>query len=287
MNNKYAYPFWRWTEVRRAVSVKPFTLVLHGSGARVRVEADEPAQLCASARLATMTKVGSAGERTWVAQVQHGEAVAILGRLTATLAPASESDGYRGAPTLRSFVLRSHEGGRLRVVTAGAGAEQDRGIVGRRRIQGIISGIAASTCLAVVSLYAYEVHHSVTAVGEVAAFVPCRTKTPRSDYRCFEAVVLPSPGAADSSAQRCTGRGISTSPDPSDQLAIRDRLILTSVPGDGSRCSLGPKLDATPAELALLLTSAPGLVFMCILELARPREKPWYDCEPLESKEPG
>jgi len=108
-----------WDERARTVEAGPFTLVLNGSHARIRVVSDAEVHLCANATITRTELVGSKMEQHWNATLRHGERVVVTG----VLSPDSSSGdgGYRDPS--RALILCAPEGGRLRVEAEGAAQE--------------------------------------------------------------------------------------------------------------------------------------------------------------------
>jgi hypothetical protein len=169
---------WQWTEHARTVFARPFTLVLHGGGGRVRVDCDERVLLHARADVVTVMAGSEAGERMWEARAPQGGRVAITGTLVHDgRAAAGESDGYRGAQGEHALVLRGGEGERLRVVAESAGAEEDRVLARRYRFLDLGCALLALVGLVASLGYAWEVHESQTAIGTISGFRACASST--------------------------------------------------------------------------------------------------------------
>jgi hypothetical protein len=119
---------WEWRERGRTVDARPFTLVLHGTGERVRVLPGERPLLRARADVTREWATKGTRERTWVATLGRRERARIEG----VLAPVpGEGKGYR--TSTGPLALQAPEGGRLIVEAESAAYEHDRSAAARRR----------------------------------------------------------------------------------------------------------------------------------------------------------
>jgi hypothetical protein len=278
---------WQWRESARTVVARPFTLVLHGTGARVRIDCDERVVLQARADVVAAMDDADTGGRTWDARVRQGERVAITGNLVADgIVTAGESEGYRGASEHHALILRAGDGERLRVVAESAGVEEDRILAGRYRNLDLLGAALALLFVVAAAAYGSDIHESRTAMGTISVVKNCRTGKGNSTYLCFDAV-YPVVGVDSISASRIC-RAVPWDPDvePPDRLSGGGQVIVSFLPGDPARCNVGARLTGSLWEL-LVLTLVPMAIGLAaaVVRFRRGADGLWYDREPLCGEE--
>jgi hypothetical protein len=272
---------WTWVEHERSVEARPFALVLHGSGERVRVLPGERVVLLARAEVTTLKRDDGTGERTLVAGLRGGERAVVTGMLSAT---PGEADGYR--ETAQAFTLQEDGCGGVRVEAESAGEEPDRAASIELRSSAYIAIVACAACVVMLGVHVIDRLRSVTALGEVIGYTTCttRSRSGTSSYSCIE-VAQPTPtGEAAATREPCARSSwTSTASPPQPDPVQGDRVLVSFVPG---RCTLGAVLEPSAGLLAFLFAAALLLAVSSVAHMVRLRDGPrWFEQERLDGSE--
>lgn len=250
-----------WKEQERAVEASPFTLVLHGSGARIDVVPGPRPHLLARGTLAPT----GPEERVISASLRHGERV----RITGMIARAPEDGaGYREAP--RRFVLQAAEGERLRI-QAEITTLSDPVEHARARARRKITWACVLGSLAAVALHTALLLDSTTVTATVIVSSTCRgvSKFGSYKYACFTAK------APDE---------VTRFDDLDGHAKVGEQIRVSYARSYPSNFSLGDTL--TPGDFSLMVMSMGTLLLWVLGPMALMQdEEHWYDMEPFDVRE--
>lgn len=253
-----------------SATARPFDLVLHGSGDRVRVAPTDQAHLAALAVPAESGGSAGRSKRPFEAQLRDGERASVTGELF-RVGESGEKAAYRGRS--HEFELRGFEGGRLRVESESAARQIESTVSSLRFPRWLLLSSVILLCFSFAKI-AYEQARSVTALAEV-------TQVHRAgpDSASIDVAIL----AADAGSPRVgQANGIPYKRGRYEgefRVEAGNHVLVTFIPGSPERRAVGRRLSTGLLEVALgLLAMASAFGGLYALMTIDPNwKRVWFD----------
>jgi hypothetical protein len=248
-----------WTEVGRAVTVRPF-LLKHASGQRIRVEPTQDVQLIDEMDGLVLVDLS---HRKRVAELVPGEHVFAEGLLSLETV-SHEAGGYRGG---RGLVLRAPPHARLLLSSEPMGARFQR----QARVHAVHGWVAAGLLLLLpVVNFDYVALAALGKVGEATITSLTVKESEDSDGNKTRTgyATLEAPALRVKRKEQVSGPGY-------DKLKALQRAPIRYVPGVPWLAELGP--DPTASGFRTLAFWLASIALLIVYRLKVVRSRAWYD----------